>query len=213
MKKLLTLALTVVALFILITPGLAQQETERSQQKTENLPELESRQTFPAGIQPKCPNPPVQYLGGAVDGFGGGIDAVTKSTELANFLLAHPPTRQFDEGGANKLFGHSFRMRENCKVCAVQVEISMKDQADFYTNDRIYIYGKTITPADQIWSAPTGATGSGAPGTFLLSAFLPNSAITNLNQQIFNNAPGHWLNILAQDDHMFDYVKLKIWYY
>jgi hypothetical protein len=223
MKKLptdtsLTLVLALVTLAAFNGLSVAQPAAERAQQNLESLPELESRQTFEAGVPRRCPKPPVEYLGGVVDNFGGGNDPVTTSPPLAAFLAAHPPTRQFDGGGISKLFGHSFRMKENCKVCAVQFEVKMTAfgiaAPSGFGNDQIHIYSKTITSADLIWTAPSGSTGSGAPGTFVLSAFLPSApSIALLNQHIFTNAPGHWLNVVAQDDHAFDYVKLRIWYY
>jgi len=220
MKKLLTLALALVALATLTGLCLAQQQAH-----PENLPGLEPAQTFepdgpppPPGVFPNCclDGVVVQYLGGVVDDFLGGNDPVTTSPELEAFLNSVlPPRRQFDEGGANKYFGHSFQLRENCKVCTVRFEIKMRDEdpGGLSNNDTISIFGRTITAADQIWQAPTGSSGSGAPGTTTLIATLPPASIALLNQHIFTNAPGHWLNIVAQDDHAFDYIRLTILYY
>jgi len=194
-----------------------ERTTEPGKKVDIEVAELQTSETFEAGVMPHCPKPPVQYLGGVVDNFGGGPDPVAKSPEVAAFLAAHPalnPTRLFDQPGADKAFVHSFRMKENCKVCAVKFEVKMRDFGDFSPpGDRIHIYGKTITAPDLIWTAPTGPSGSSAPGTFVLSAYLPAASINKLNQHIFANAPGHWLNVIAQDDHAFDYIRLTIWYH
>jgi hypothetical protein len=84
----------------------------------------------------------------------------------------------------------------------------MKSEGDFYQNDKIYIYGKNIQASDLIWS---GTIGAGGATTF--SVYLPPLSIAKLNNHIFNNAPGHWINLAAQDDHSFDDVKLRVWYY
>jgi len=198
-----------------------QGQTERvsagqTQQPTENLPELQARQTFEPGAAPKCPRPPVEYIGGIADNFAGGPDLVGAwSPELTTFFSGKP-VRKFDEGGPNKLFGFSFKPKENCKVCAAQLEVRMRAEGDAYTNDKLYLYGKDIngnslcggTANNLIW-----ATTAGAPGTTTGIYNLPASSITSLNYHIFNNAPGHSINFVAQDDHSFDYVKLRIWYY
>jgi len=216
MKRLLTLALAFATLAALIGLGVAQQQKAGLNNPTGGLP-TPGQTAPPGGTIARCPQRPgVEYLGGVVDDFLGGDDPVTTSPELEAFLNSvSPPRRQFDEGGANKYFGHSFQLRENCKVCNVRFEIKMRDEDPngLSDNDTISIFGRTITSADQIWQAPTGATGSGAPGTFTLIAFLPPAAIDLLNQHIVTNAPGHWLNIVAQDDHAFDYVKVTITYY
>lgn len=182
-----------------------QQERPSVQQPTENLPELRVGQTFEPGQVPKCPNQPVEYLGGVVDNFGGGPDPYVWSPQLATFLSGKP-VRKFDEGGANKLLGQSFRIG-SCKVCAVQLEAKIKNEGDISPYDKIYIYGKDIIGTDLIWSAtiPLGTTN--------FSAYLPLPSITKLNQHIFTNAPGHWLNVIEQDDYQFDYVKVRVWYY
>ncbi|MEY2490834.1 MAG: hypothetical protein QOC70_2776 [Verrucomicrobiota bacterium] len=237
MKKLFTLVLALASLGAFTGLALAQEEaapkkaavekkadvetktdvertTEAGKKVDIEVAELQTSQTFEAGVMPHCPKPPVQYLGGVVDNFGGGPDPVTKSPEVTAFLAAHPalnPTRLFDQPGADKVFVHSFKMKENCKVCAVKFEAKMRDYGDFSPpGDRIHIYGKTIDAAGLIWTAPTTLTG---PGTSAISTFLPTASITALNQHIFANAPGHWLNVIAQDDHAFDYVRLTIWYH
>lgn len=239
MKKLLTLAVALVALAAFTGLVLAQEEAAPKKADVEKAavekkadvgrsvdaqnkvdievaPELESRQTFEViPVMPKCPKPPVTYLGGLADNFAGGAEPpVVKSPEVTAFLAAHPaynPTRLFDQPGRDKVFVHSFRMRENCKVCAVKFEARMKDFGDFTPpGDRIHLYGKTIDAAGLIWTAPTSMTG---PGTSSISTFLPPPSIADLNKHIFNNAPGHWLNVIAQDDHAFDFIRVTIWYY
>lgn len=233
MKKSLTLVLALAAMAAFTGLGLAQEETAEPKKADvekkadterrvdlkkvdiEVAPELQSPQTFDIGVMAKCPKPPVTYLGGLADNFAGGAEPpVTKSPEVTAFLAAHPaynPTRLFDQPGPDKVFVHSFRMRESCKVCAVKIEARMRDHGDFAPpGDRIHIYGKTIDAAGLIWTAPTNMTG---PGTTTLSTFLPPASIALLNQHIFANAPGHWLNVIAQDDHSFDFIKLTIWYH
>ena len=215
MKKSITIVLALVAIAALSGLGSAQQQQDRPQEgRLENLPELRSIQTFEPGVAPKCPKPPVVYSGGLNDGFALPNDPVTLCPALAAFLGAHPPTRRFDQLGPDMLFGYSFRIRECCKVCAVQFEVRMRAAGTASdVNDKIHIYGNSITPSDLIWTAPTGVTGTGAPGTTILTAYLPPASIKNLNDQIFKSCPGLCLNILAQDDHAIDYVKLTIWSY
>lgn len=237
MKKLFTLVLALASLGAFTGLALAQEEAAPKKAATEKkadvetkadvertaeagkrvdieVAELQTSEAFEIGVMPHCPKPPVVYLGGTVDGFAPPFDPVTKSPEVTAFLAAHPalnPTRLFDQPGADKVFVHSFRMRENCKVCAVKFEARMRDYGDFSPpGDRIHIYGKTIDVAGLIWTAPTNLTG---PGTSAISTYLPGPAITKLNQHIFANAPGHWLNVIAQDDHSFDYIRLTIWYH
>lgn len=187
----------------------------QAQQPTENLPELQARQSFELGAAPQCPKPPVEYVGGILDSFGGGADPVALSPQLTTFLSGKP-VRKFDEGGPNKLFGYSFRPRENCKICAVQLEVKMKAEGDSYTNDKIYLYGKDINGNSLGGGAANNliwAVTAGDAGTTTKTYNLPASSIASLNYLVFNNAPGHWINFVAQDDHSFDYVKLRIWYY
>ncbi len=32
------------------------------------------------------------------------------------------------------------------------------------------------------------------------------------DQQMIANAPGYWINLIAQDDHAIDYIKPTIWF-
>jgi|GEM_PF-4553408 len=234
MKKSPTLVLALATMVAFTGLGVAQEQTAAPQQAAterkadvernvdaqqkediEVAPELQSRQTFEViPVMPKCPKPPATYLGGVQDNFVGGTEPVAKSPEVMTFLAAHPaynPTRLFDQPGPNKVFFHSFRLRENCKVCAVKFEARMRDFNDFTPpGDRIHLYGKTIDAAGLIWTAPPSMTG---PGTSAISTFLPPASIADLNKHIFNNAPGHWLNVVAQDDHAFDFIRVTIWYY
>lgn len=140
-----------------------------------------------------------------MDGFAGGIEPSIWSPELTAFFSGKP-TRKFDEGGADKLFGQSFRLG-NCKVCAVQLEAKIKDEGDIPPYDKIYVYGKNIAAPDLIWATTI------SPSITSFSAYLPPSSIAKLNQHIFTNAPGHWLNVVEQDDRNFDYLKVRVWYY
>jgi len=218
MSKLVAFSSALVALVALSDPGMGQEERERAQQTLESLPELESREAFVPGVQPNCPNPPADYPGGLDDQFGGSTDPVTTSPALAAFLASHPPTRQFDEIGADKLFGHSFQIKA-CRICAAQFEVRMQAAGTPQDwNDTITIYGNTINAAGLIWRAPTCPLPgpcpgtSGAAGTTVLTWYLPPLSIAMLNNLCCSGRSA-WVNVVAQDDHAIDYVKLRIWYY
>lgn len=163
---------------------------------------------------PECGGKPgVVYILGVADNFVR-PKPTTMSPELTAFFKSRNlKSRQFDEGGINRVFGHSFKIKESCKICAVQVEIKMRQEGGGQGNDTIVMFGKTIDTAGVLWTAQkTGPTGTQSPGTVVMTEWLQPIVIKKLNDHMLANAPGYWINFIAQDDHAIDYIKVTIFY-
>lgn len=200
-------------LILLVALGLtstAQEQISRQQQPAQQ----QERQILDLPVQqldaealrvrvPHCPKPPVVQLHGVIDNFNPPGGPVTPSPALTSFL-GNSPIKGYDDPRVNRVFADSFKL-EGCNVCYATLEFSVRHYQDIWLNDSMTVGGAPFTNttplrviAPQIWSpvlqSPINITGG-------------------LNSYIFTYPTRGFLDVVAQDDTDFDYMKLTVWYY
>lgn len=185
----------------------------------------------PMTMSPPCCVPrTITITAGLNDNFAAPFDPVSPSIDLINHVMSYGPgaqIRNFDDPAANKFFAHTFtalRPTDESRICAAYLTVRLRPTQDNPGNDA---FGVGFAP-------PTGAgfafwrylgSGNPQPGLFAfpwtvgtgaqtltldLSALpLAPSGTLNLLPQIQANG---YLDLLSQDDTMFDYAQLVVRY-
>ena len=143
------------------------------------------------------------------------------------------PIRGYDDGGVDKFFYDSFKLR-SCRVCYARLELVLKHDPDSgvvdngshnqetgktvmltgYHNDNITVGGAPFSPAPKkvlsadIWP-PLNTTSSSNPKTMIVA--LPTNALNNYI--MYGLTPPQSLDVVIQDDTYVDYITLKVWYF
>lgn len=210
-----SLLVVLIMLFGLSLSGTAQQPTDRSQQEKQPIPELTAQESDPEALRIAMPQAcrgiiPVVQTHDVADNFtppGTPLMPVL-SPALASFVSSSQ-IKGYDDPRVNRAFADSFKLR-NCRVCYATLEVRVKNyNKDLWTNDYITV---GVAPFNSpgikfigagIWN-PVGTN----PKT--LTYALPTAA---LNSYLSTGSMPSFLDIVAQDDTDFDYIRLSVWYY
>jgi hypothetical protein len=234
------LALTAASGFV----GSARQaggarQRPRQQQEEKLPPELAPQQLGPEVFGGKFPKaceklePDVQTHD-VNDNFAAPGSAGIFNTALTAYAtFINRPIRGYDEGGVDKFFYDSFKLR-SCRVCYARLELVLKHDPDpgpvdngfpdnptgksigltDYHNDGITVGGAPFSPAPMtvlsaaIWP-PLNTTSSSNPKTMTVA--LPTNALNNYIT--YGQTPPQSLDVVIQDDTYVDYITLKVWYF
>ena len=192
----------------------AEQERPRVEQEQSLIPELAAprelaAQDLSAAVPQECKGiRPVVQTHDVADAFSPPGNPVTLSPALAA-SLSGKPLKGYDDSRVNMVFADSFRLR-NCRVCYATLEISVRHDQDAWTNDMLYVQAAPYSPSG-VSFIYTGIWNPTTPNPKTLTLALPTAA---LNNHLFSTSTmPTFLDVFAQDDTDFDYVKLSVWYY
>jgi hypothetical protein len=208
-------------LILLVASGLtvtAQQPRPRQeptpQQEKPLIPELAAPRELP--IEARRTDVPRECMGirpdvqmhDVADTFNPPGTPVTLSPALATYLSGKP-LKGYDDKRVNMVFADSFKLR-NCRVCYATLEIGVRHDQDLWTNDLLYVQGAPYSPSG-VSFIYTGIWTPSDPNSKTLTLALPTAA---LNNYLFSTSTiPTFLDVFAQDDTDFDFVKLSVWYY
>ena len=209
-QRQISLALAGITLLSLCLSTTAQQPTAQQQKQAQEerlpIPELKALQTdselTPVRIPRECDRlKPIVQMHDVADNFKSPGNPVTLSAALQSYLSTQNITpKGYDDPRVNKVFADSFKLG-NCKVCYATLEVNVRHYQDVWWNDTLTVGAPPFNTfpvrllSTNIW--PNG------PHTYGLSP-------SGLSQLIWNN---QGLDVIAQDDTDFDYMKLSVWYY
>lgn len=194
----------------------AQQEKQlpTAQQEKQLIPELAApRQLNPEALRPDVPRecrgirPDVQ-MHDVADAFNPPGTPATLSPALAAYFSGKP-LKGYDDKRVNIVFADSFKLR-NCRICYATLELGVRHDQDLWTNDMLYVQGGPYSQTG-VSFIYTGIWAPTDPNSKTLSLALPTAA---LNNYLFSTSTiPTFLDVFAQDDTDFDFVKLSVWYY
>jgi hypothetical protein len=210
-NQVLRISSMVVLLTSIVATGLicfAQQQErprEPAQEERQPIPELQrlsQTQLLAVEVPRECARlKPVVQMHDVADKFTPPGTSLTLSGPLTGFLNGHGlQPKGYDDPRINKVFADSFKLG-NCKVCYATLEVNVRHYGDIWSND-------TLTAG--------AASSTGFTSPLLYTQIWPNGPHTyslppnGLNQLIFS---GQDLDVIAQDDSDFDFMKLTVWYY
>ena len=184
------------------SPRQQQQQVQQQERPILELPVQEIDSEALRVRVPRCPHPPVVQMHDVADNFASPGSAGTLSPALASYLQSHSITpKGYDDKRVNMVFADSFKLN-SCKVCYATLEFGVRHYADIWANDSITVGGAPFNPlglrvlSSPIWTPPLTS---------------PIDLTAALNNYIFNNNVS-FLDVVAQDDTDFDFMKLTVWY-
>lgn len=224
MKSHLFRASSIVAVFFLLgaftLSSIAQQPTTRPKQPVQQ----EESQIIDLGVQEfdaetlrirvprECDRikPDVQRHD-IPDNFNPAGNPVTLSPALASLLASQNITpKGYDDPRVNKVFADSFKLG-CCRVCYATLEVRVKHNADFWTND---VLTAGVAPFNSLPGVKFLSTGIWNPiGTNpkTLTYALPAASLNSYNMSTCMSPSS--LDVVIQDDTVIDYATLSVWYY
>jgi hypothetical protein len=226
MKSHLFLASSILAsltlLFVMGSSSTAQQTTTRPSQSTQELqiPELEAEdvdaESLRIRIPRECPKPPEVQMHDVADGFTSPGNPVTLSPLLINFLSGKP-IKGYDDSRIDRVFADSFKLR-SCRVCYVTLEFRVRHYAGAWQLNAPWWPNDTVLAG----AAPFPTTPDNYRFIGPMNIWTPNSnsplgitptGLARLNQYLATGPISPVMDVVAQDDSDFDYVRLSVWYY
>ncbi|HEX7830381.1 MAG TPA: hypothetical protein VF787_12035 [Thermoanaerobaculia bacterium] len=159
--------------------------------------------------------------GGADDGFASPDDPTHRSPGLSNFIVSRFP-KDYDDMSINRHFGDSFKLDECMicnQICSATVEIEVQGTGGLDCNDSLFIGQAGGTPIYLQTIIPGGC--DSVPATDVYEQWYAKTSSTSVQsisldvkalQELVcdNNYP--WLDVVVQDDHGVDSIKLIIKY-
>jgi hypothetical protein len=206
--------LVAVSLSSTAQESIKQQQRPVQQEAQQQEPQLPVQQLDAEALRIAIPRacqgirPDVQTHGDT-DNFNPPGTPVTLSPALASFVVGKA-LKGYDDPAVNKFFADSFKLR-NCRVCYATLEVRVRHYGDAWTNDGMAVGVAPFDTSPGIRLVSTGIWTPQTPNPKTLTFALPTAALNSYLSST-STIPS-FLDIPAQDDTDFDYMKLSVWYY